>query len=208
MALIQALAGPLPGKAAQDLMTPECLDMPDYPLGDEGCCRRAAVLVLLHEAVDGLRFPLILRTDSPGPHGGQICLPGGALEDGESPVQAALRETEEEIGVGRGAVEVLGALSDIDVPSSGFRVTPFVGWRRASPGYRISESEVAAIFEARLGDLVDRSRRKIEEREVRGRRWAIPCFDLEGGEVWGATARILSELAEIARAALYPSPAA
>jgi len=191
-ALARALSGALPGAAAQADMAPEYLSCSD--LGAPEGCREASVLVLLYPSAGSIRFPLIVRADSTGPHGGQIGLPGGEREGSETPGEAALREAEEELGVEPAAVELLGALSELYVPSSRFRVRPLVGWSAARPRFRPSPAEVAALLEPDLGELLDPANRRSGAREVRGRRWTVPYYQLAGREVWGATARILSEL--------------
>lgn len=175
-------------------MEPEHLACIDRDDGIPGRCREASVLVLLYPSASTLRFPLIVRPDSPGPHGGQIGLPGGSIEGGETPAEAALRETWEELGVPPSSVEILGALSEIHISASRFRVRPFVGWSSARPSFRPSRAEVTALLEPSVEELLDSRLRRKGEREVHGRVRTVPYFLLAGREVWGATARILAEL--------------
>jgi len=195
--LARELALPLPGRAAQLTMAPEyrlppaAADIPCEP------GRAASVLVLLYPDAPGTSFPLIRRTDSPGPHGGQMALPGGALDGCESPERAALRETEEELGVEPSAIELLGALSPLPIVRSGFLVQPFVGWIDERPSFRPSPAEVAEIVETCLDELLDPANRRIGRREYDGRQWNVPYFSIKGHEVWGATAMILAEFAAI-----------
>jgi 8-oxo-dGTP pyrophosphatase MutT (NUDIX family) len=196
-ALRRGLARPLPGTAAQAAMSPgypSCADLGE--VGDAGC-REASVLVLFYPAGGEARFPLILRPDSGGAHAGQISLPGGSRETGETAEDAALRETEEELGVPASSVEIIGALSETYVPTSRFVIRPFVGWTGERPAYSPSPSEVSRLFEPSVGELLDPELRLSEERVIGGKRRAIPFFRFGAGEVWGATARILAELAAV-----------
>lgn len=196
-----ALAGPLPGELAQRAMAPGYLAGLGGPEQPGSARREASVLVLLYFSGGEPRFPLIRRVESGGPHGGQISLPGGGREPGESPGEAALRETEEELGADPSSIRLLGALSELWLPSSRFQVSPFVGFRAERPAFRPSPAEVAGILEPGLSELLDPSRRRSGLREIGGRRWELPYYLLAGGEVWGATARILAELEALLRAA-------
>ncbi len=89
-------------------------------------CRPAAVLVLVYPRDDAPTLVLTRRTNTVDHHRGQVSLPGGAFDDGEDAEACAIRETEEELGVTIPDVRVLGRLSDLHVPVSGFRVTPVV----------------------------------------------------------------------------------
>jgi 8-oxo-dGTP pyrophosphatase MutT (NUDIX family) len=204
--LREALLLPLPGIAAQSSMAPtHRLPLPAGPPGSSAA-RRAAVVVLLYPSGGSLRFPLIVRSDSPGPHGSQIGLPGGELEEGETARDAALRELEEELGVPRHDVEVLGALTPLYISPSSFLVEPFVGACSSRPAFRPSPAEVSSLVEADLGAILGPESRCLDEREYEGARWSIPYYVLGGHAVWGATAMILSELAIVAGSAREPDP--
>jgi 8-oxo-dGTP pyrophosphatase MutT (NUDIX family) len=158
---------------------------------------RAAVLIPVIDRGDDLTVLLTLRADDLKHHAGQISFPGGRLEPGDADaVAAALRETEEEIGLRRQYVEILGLLPDHAV-ITGYRVTPVVGLVR--PGFELvlDPTEVAGTFEAPLRHLLDpgtdaRRRRKFGDEEVE-------TFDLPWGSfnIWGATAGMLLTLREI-----------
>ncbi len=178
-------------------MSPGNISCLDPEKARQAGCREASVLILLYPVGGAIRFPLILRPDSDGPHGGQIGLPGGSLEEGEGAAEAALRETEEELGVPPKSVDILGALSETHVPPSGYLVRPFVGWISTRPLFRPSAAEVAGIVEPSLEELLDPARRLSETREIGGRGWTVPFFRLAGHDVWGATARMLAELAAL-----------
>jgi 8-oxo-dGTP pyrophosphatase MutT (NUDIX family) len=195
-ALREALGGPLPGPIAWARMLPPWVPGLD-PGRDEW--RDAAVLLLIHPLEQGFGFPLLLRGDSLPQHRGQVGLPGGAREEGESLEETALRETEEEIGVPRESVEIVGSLSRIRIARSGFSVLPFVGWARTQPAYRLQETEVAALFEAPLSSLLQPITDGEAEIPAEGGARRVPCYRLSGRVVWGATAMILSELAWLLR---------
>lgn len=158
---------------------------------------RAAVLIPLVDRGDELSVLLTLRADALRHHAGQISFPGGRLEPGDSDaVAAALRESEEEIGLRREFVEVIGLLPD-HVVISGFRVTPVVGLVR--PGFELvlDPTEVAGTFEAPLRHLLDpathaRRRRRIGEVEVETLELPWGSFN-----IWGATAGMLLTLREV-----------
>jgi 8-oxo-dGTP pyrophosphatase MutT (NUDIX family) len=160
--------------------------------------RRAAVLVLLYPRADGeLGFPLIVRGRNLSFHAGQIGLPGGALEDGESAAHAALRETAEEIGADPVSVDILGALSELHIPVSGYSLACFVGFAPARPDFAPQPGEVERILEAPLAAILDPGSRACETRLLQGERSRVPYFAICGEKVWGATAMILAELAAV-----------
>lgn len=158
--------------------------------------RRAAVLLPLVSADDGAALLLTKRTDLVEHHKGQISFPGGGLEDGESPLDAALRETHEEIGVRPSDVVVLGRLDDEAMSVSGFLVTPFVGLVPYPNRLRLSPPEVQAVLQVPLRVLLD-------PRNVRTEVWdrsgepGVVYFYAAGDEViWGFTARIIARFLE------------
>jgi 8-oxo-dGTP pyrophosphatase MutT (NUDIX family) len=164
------------------------------PSNRPGQARQGAVLIMLYEADGQLQLPLIKRRDDLTHHPGQVAFPGGRLEDGETPYQAALRETEEEIGVPGETVALLGALSPIYIPPSDFEVHPFVGWRESGrPAFHPDPREVAEVIEVSLIHLRDPACRASERWELRGQAVEIPYFNIPPHKVWGATAIILSE---------------
>jgi 8-oxo-dGTP pyrophosphatase MutT (NUDIX family) len=157
---------------------------------------RAAVLIPVVDRGDELNVLLTLRADSLRHHAGQISFPGGRLEPGDADaVSAALRETEEEIGLRRELVEIIGCLPDHAV-ITGFRVTPVVGLVRPGFTLALDPTEVAGTFEAPLRHLLDasthaRRARRIGEADVE-------TFELPWGSfnIWGATAGMLLTLRE------------
>lgn len=194
--LSAALAGPLPGLAAQLRMAPHPRvdwDPSSFPKG----VRAGAVLLLLYPHNGTAHLALTVRGSELRQHTGQVSLPGGRVDPGESIEAAALRETAEEIGVMPESVRVLGALTPLEIPVSGFVVHPIVGIVDARPEFRRAEWEVARILEVPLSKLADPA---VAKREIRMRvRNGIstevdtPYFDIDDQKVWGATAMVLAE---------------
>jgi 8-oxo-dGTP pyrophosphatase MutT (NUDIX family) len=152
------------------------------------------VLVLLYPGHEGLAFALMQRTLNPQDvHSGQISLPGGSLELGETAIQAALREANEELGI-REPVEILGRLTCLYIPPSDFEVYPIVGYVAQHPLWVLDPSEVVEVLECPLGWLLDETHKVIEDWERDGQSVKVPWYDVHGRKVWGATAIILSEL--------------
>jgi 8-oxo-dGTP pyrophosphatase MutT (NUDIX family) len=194
----QALERPLPGLSAQARMAPPYRrEQVETALNPPADCKQAGVLVLLYPQDGQLCFPLTRRPDNVEFHKGQISLPGGSQENGESLLQTALRETQEEIGVEANAVEALGKLTSLYVPPSNFCVQPFVGYVARRPDFRLEAIEVAELIEAPLAALLDPATVRQEDWEIRGGIWRIPFYQFGPHKVWGATAMILAEFAAI-----------
>ncbi len=191
----------LPGADAQYIMA---------PLGRKEYANRidnytdSAVIILLIPTADGLVFPLIKRS-SKNPndkHAGQISLPGGKkdLED-QDLKHTALRELEEEIGIPSDQVALVGALSTLKVPVSGFIIHPFVGiyLPESTPKYTKQISEVDEILEVKIADLTNDQ--NVLQKNINAANGIlikdVPYFQLAGKVVWGATAMILSEMKEL-----------
>ncbi|MCF7801936.1 MAG: CoA pyrophosphatase [Candidatus Marinimicrobia bacterium] len=153
----------------------------------------AAVLIALFPKENTWYFPLIRRVVDGFAHSGQIALPGGRIETGETVEGAALREAEEEVGLVRPGVEVLGKLSPLPIPVSGYLVNPVVGVMQSEPRWRPQPGEVADIFTASVQDLMDESNRTTEMRHFRDKRYTVPYFNFKPHKVWGATAMIIAE---------------
>ncbi|AFZ65617.1 NUDIX hydrolase [Deinococcus peraridilitoris] len=163
----------------------QSLSLPKY--------RQAAVLVALTRETDP-RVLLTVRSSELPTHRGQISFPGGRLETGESPLDAALREAWEEVGLHSADVEVVGQLDDAFTPI-GFHVTPFLARIPSGYAYR-SSGEVARILEPRLSEL--RALIPIEEERVlpSGERHLLYRYPWQGHDIWGMTARILHDIVQ------------
>ena len=153
--------------------------------------RSAAVLLLVVNHPNAPAVVFTQRTAHLADHAGQIAFPGGRCDaDDCTPEGTALREAEEEIGLDRARVEILGRLPEY-VTSTGFAVTPVVGWAEPPLAYRPDPHEVADVFEVPLAFLLDVANHRYESAYYRGRMrnyWAMPY-----GEhfIWGATAGML-----------------
>jgi 8-oxo-dGTP pyrophosphatase MutT (NUDIX family) len=193
------LQAPLPGLQAQMQMMPEArlrtFNATSWRI--PGDARKSAVLILFYPGASGLSFPLIERSAYEGVHSRQIAFPGGATEpEDPSPVHTALREAEEEVGIPRDNVEVLGQLSPMYIPPSNFLVQPVVGILRAQPSWRLQAAEVASVIETPALPFAEghyRSTSTIQHRT--GVEMDVPSFVIQGHVVWGATAMMLAELA-------------
>ena len=167
----------------------------------DGTLTRAAVLVPFFERQGELFLLLTKRTDEVEHHKGQVSFPGGACDvDDADIVDTALREAEEEIGLPRAAVEVVGLFNDIRTPT-GFVITPVVGFIPRLPALRISRNEVAEILEVPVSLFLDSSNARIERRSLGGKSIEVYFYTFENSEIWGATAWIIrSMLAAIRKA--------
>ncbi|MBN1427027.1 MAG: CoA pyrophosphatase [Anaerolineae bacterium] len=163
------------------------------PTGDSEHSKPAGVLLLLYPSRDGLTFPLTRRTDLVATHKGQISLPGGAQEEGETPCQAALRETCEELCACPKATCLLGALTPLHVAAGDFTIYPFVGYVPQRPDFKPNPVEVAEVLEVPLSLLLDEKVKALEHWHYHGIEMDVPFYRLQDQIVWGATAIILSE---------------
>lgn len=181
------------------------------PSDTRGLLRAAVAAVIVPDERDAACFVLTRRASRPGRHSGQWALPGGRMEEGESPARAALRELSEEVGVVGEESAVLGLLDDYET-RSGFAITPVVIWVDFRSEFRIEEREVAAAYRVPLGHLeapdVPRLWRIPESpRELIG----VPLPELDT-VIHAPTAAILYQLREVAlfgrstRVAEYEQP--
>lgn len=159
--------------------------------------RPAAVLIPVLGAEQGaLRLLLTQRTDHLRDHAGQISFPGGGLKSGETSLEAALREAEEEVGLARSAVEIFGEMPRYHT-GTGFNVSPMVAFVAAGARLAPDPGEVAEIFEAPLDFLVDPRNFRQETRYYRGAWRSFLAVPWAGRYIWGATAGMLAQLSRI-----------
>lgn len=200
--LAVALRGPLPGLKAQKRMAvhprPGGFVPPTGHIPKEG-----GVLVLLYPHNGRWYLPLILRAKDESVHSGQVSLPGGAHEGTETLIETALREAQEELGISPQEITIIGALTPLYIPASGYRITPVVGHAAQRPAFRPRATEVQQVLEAPLhlfitGETVGEEYWQRNSLLIR-----VPFYRVGEHKVWGATAMVLSELAVILRQAGY-----
>jgi len=195
------LSAPLPGIDSHMKMAPahRAEQLADYHNGINHA-RKSAVLILFYGEGEALKMIVIRRSNYVGVHGGQIAFPGGRYEEEDGDVRiTALREIEEEIGISRDKIEVLGRLSDIYVPPSNFLISVFVGYLREKPVYTIQEREVAEVIEIPFVEFFKADLIKQKEFLVSSTNEAskAPYFDVTNAEIWGASAMVIHELLDV-----------
>jgi len=166
--------------------------------------RQAAGLLLLYPRGDDTALLLTVRGAHLANHRGQVSLPGGAVEAGESIEDAALREAEEEVGLSRAAVVIRLHLTPLHIPVSAYVLHPVVATVASPPAVRPAANEVDRIVEASLSDLANGSGLAFELREREGSAVEVPYFDLGGAKLWGATAMVVAELLTVLGAPVNP----
>jgi len=169
-------------------------------------CRDGAGLLGLFPGAAGTTLLLTVRDHQLLQHPGQVSLPGGALDRGETIVAAALREAREEIGLRPEAVKVVGELSPLHIPVSRFVLHPVVAIGDEIPPLTPQPGEVARILEVSLARLQEPTVVRVERREFKGNFYDVPYFAVDGEKVWGATAMILAELLELLGTPPMPFP--
>jgi len=186
----KALSQTLPGSTSHRKMLPVNREL-TANTDEQTRLKHSSVLLLLFIENDELNVCLIKRPAHMKHHAGQIALPGGRIEKGETALETALRETWEEIGISSADIEILGTLSELYVQVSRFQIHPFVGWLSKKPSFNICEDEVEKIISfplKNMKNIID----EVELETISGT-LKVPCFQFEGEIIWGATAMILSE---------------
>lgn len=155
---------------------------------------RAAVLVPLVRSDNKFELLFTKRTETVETHKGQISFPGGVVDASDNDiVHTALREADEEIGIPRSCIEILGLLDDMATPT-GFVVTPVVGVISELPTLNLNADEVAEVFRVELEFFAHPSNGRTERREFRGKSHEVWYYDCGEHVVWGATATIIRSL--------------
>lgn len=162
--------------------------------------KEAAVMLMLYKQQSQWNTVFMQRSSQENDkHSGQISFPGGRLEHSDDNLMdCALRETEEELGINRNKIKVLGALSPLFVFASNHLVQPYVGVMDPNVTYEPNKLEVAEVIDAPIGYFLNEKNLKVKDIAVReGVIKDVPYFDLFGKVLWGATAMILSEFLHI-----------
>ena len=159
--------------------------------------KKAAVLLALFKKDNEWYFPLIKRPMHERNHPGQIALPGGAKEEGEKLEYTAVREAFEEVGIKIESVEIIGQLTPLPVPVSGYLIYPFVGVLRKEPEWILNESEVDELIITKVSEVINTENYYSEIWELHGSKVEVPHFRIENKVIWGATASVLSEFIDL-----------
>ena len=183
----------LPGPDAQAAMAPRPRRFWVPGVVPAGA-RRAAGLAVLYPENRDTTLILTVRGEHLANHRGQVSLPGGAVEAGESVEQAALREAEEEVALPPPDVTLRLALTPLHIPVSGYVLHPVVATVAEPPALHPAASEVDRIVAVPVSALMAGDGLAIETREREGLVFEVPYFDLGGAKLWGATAMIVAEL--------------
>jgi 8-oxo-dGTP pyrophosphatase MutT (NUDIX family) len=185
---LEELLGPKVMRGDGDLSPLEWAERDQVPV-----LRAAAVLVPVIEHPEGPSVLLTRRADTLGNHAGQVAFPGGKIEVGETPDQAALREADEEVGLKAEFVEVAGFLDTYET-GTGFRIQPVVGFVR--PGFTLTvyPGEVAEVFEVPLAFLMDPKNHERHKATWRGKEREYYAMPYNGHYIWGATAGMLKNM--------------
>lgn len=202
--LTQRLRQPLPGRAAQERFEPEGSGGRHFSAA--AGARNAAVVVLLYRSEGDWHLPLTLRPTTLPDHAGQISLPGGMIEPGETPYAAAIRELEEELGIAASGIEPLGMLSPLYVAVSNFAVTTWVATIDAPPQITPNPAEVAEVLAPTLTHLLDPANIESARFESHGFSVQAPCYVWREHRIWGATSMILAELVDVVTDVLAAEP--
>ena len=192
--LQERLKLPLPGPKAHEKMRaiPVGSNFPRFE--HKHPPRAGSVLIVLYPDQDKILFPLIKRPNYEGLHSGQVSFPGGKAEAGENAIEVALREGNEEIGIDKSQVNVIGQLSDFFVIPSNFMVTPIVGFTSKRPSLVADPFEVAKILHGDIQSILPDTA-LLEQEILAGNIYPMkaPHFKIENEIVWGATAMMLNE---------------
>lgn len=194
------IAAPLLAQRAHDLMMPpERREMMKNLNFEEINPRKAAVMMLLYPKVNQTHLILILRNSYNGVHSSQIAFPGGkvALED-VTIQHAALRKTQEEIGITTDKINVIRAFTEVYIPPSNFIVYPFLGYCSEELHFIPDPNEVAELIEFPIIDFLNEA--TVVNKIVtlsNATTSTVPAFKINKHLVWGATAMMLSELKEL-----------
>lgn len=189
-----------PGTEVQWEMASSDRMIRNFPRTPGPDARVAAVLILLYPDKGAIHTLFMQRHNYEGVHGGQISFPGGKTEPSDIDIiHTALREAEEETGVDKSTISVIGTLTPLFIPVSNMIVTPVVGWTKEKPAFVHQPEEVVYLIEAELKRFLDPEIIKIKPFEIRRENIDIRYFDYDGHVIWGATAMILNELLAIIR---------
>lgn len=195
----ERLAKPLPGLDVQMEMAPGVrgrdVEVPDN-------AKLSAILALLYPHEGKWFVPFMRRAEDGRVHGGQVSFPGGRKEDFDPDfAHTALREAEEEIGVSREEIELIGPLSPIYIPPSNFLIYPQLGIAKSRPDFVPDPVEVQDIIEVEVEELLEDSIKGMHRVDVfNGHIITAPGYTVNGEHlIWGGTAMMIAEFVQIMR---------
>jgi len=195
--LKERLTHPLPGKQAHFKMLPS-VRLPEFdPIPEKA--RKSSVLLLLFENSSKIYTILIQRPEYKGVHSDQISFPGGSYQQSDGTLEnTALRETKEEIGLEPNRINIIGSLTDLYIPPSNFRVRPFIAYCAEMNELVPDKHEVKKILPVEINEFA--GNKNVRSKKIRiqnGNEFDTLYYDIMGLTIWGATAMILSEFAEL-----------
>ena len=188
----------LPGIIEQNKMSPIPLKN-GYLKSIKKDHKIGGVLIIFYKKNNEFHFPLIKRSNKLKNHSNQISFPGGRFEEEDlNLINTALRESNEEIGLEVKNNNILGKLTQIYIPASNYKVSPFIAFYEKTPQFKLNSFEVDKLIEVKINQILDQS--NILKKKIKlssGVLVDCPYYYLNGYIVWGATAMILSELCAI-----------
>lgn len=189
----------LPGITSHKSMLPEGRSMPDDYLNKLENYKQSAVFALFFQEQEQIHLLLTQRHQYEGKHSGQISFPGGKKElDDENLLVTAYRETYEEVGIHKNKIEFIAGLSPLYIPVSNFFVQPYLGYILDEPEFIINSREVKNIVKFPLHLINNEAVLKTIKIEASsGVFLTVPAFEIEKHIIWGATAMMLKEIAEL-----------
>jgi 8-oxo-dGTP pyrophosphatase MutT (NUDIX family) len=206
--LSRIIAGNLPGESAHVRLSPMSRQLSSIAKAESTSFRESAVAVVLFEpagqthpeSAGQLKCILIQRPTYIGNHSGQVSFPGGKRDPEDENLEiTAIRECKEEIGVDLRKAALLGRLTPVFIPVSGFHVEPYLFFLQGTPVFVRDEREVEAILTISLRELL--LEESIQAMDIAVSEDIIlkdvPYFNLSGKQIWGATALVLNELKEV-----------
>jgi 8-oxo-dGTP pyrophosphatase MutT (NUDIX family) len=189
---LASVAGPVPPEVQPPVRPTLPAELPGQSL------RPAAVLCAVFDEGGQAQVILTRRSAHLRSHTGEVSFPGGRLDPGETPLAAALREADEEVGIDPDTVEVVGRLSTVSTRRNPSAITPFVGILPGRPDLRPNHAEVDRAFTVPVVELYQPD---VYHEELwvgpDGSEWPVTFFDVIGDTVWGATGRVLRELLDV-----------
>ncbi len=159
--------------------------------------KKAAVLALFSNAHGDTELILTRKAQDIGYHSDQISFPGGTVEDSETTIQTALRETKEEIGIDKKFIEIIGRFHDDSVPISKFIVTPYAALLKTKPVFKVQASEVKEVFTVPFEFFLDESNYTPQNVVIRGNDLTVDGYNYNNRIIWGLTCRFIRTLVEI-----------